>query len=274
MQSSDQTQDKDGQQIVRNATSQRVFDLSVDKLSQNWNLDPLSAIPEVNGLRPIDLDDIGMDFERYLAYIFECEEDVSIVQALMIEERDRRLEGKGQYKEKDKRLKDGDLKAIYERHYRGRFQALQGKGSVVHKDDNPQGQRRETNQYHVHAGQYQTNIPSTWGSGGSQTSEGSSSGSSTPLLHSIHVAHSERLDDVSTSRKRREITDGHISPRLTKRLKPPVTASGQVTEMQRPSPFRVGPLSRGLPKYSPGLHKRPDVVEHEAWEDNAVTQYE
>jgi hypothetical protein len=37
-----------------------------------------------------------------------------------------------------------------------------------------------------------------------------------PLLHSIHVAHSERLDDVSTSRKRREITDGHISPRLTK----------------------------------------------------------
>jgi len=123
----------------------------------------------VNGLRPIDLDDIGMDFEHYLAYIFECEEDVSIVQALMIEERDRRLEGKGQYKEKDKRLKDGDLKAIYERHYRGRFQALQGKGSVVHKDDNPQGQRRETNQYHVHAGQYQTNIPSTWGSGGSQT---------------------------------------------------------------------------------------------------------
>jgi len=146
---------------VRNATSQQVFDLFINKLSQNWNLNPLSAISEVNDLRSIDLDDIGMDFECYLTYIFECKENVSIVQTLMIEERNWRLKGKGQYKEKDKWLKDDDLKAIYECHYRGQFQALQGKGSVIHKDDNPQGQRRKTNQYHVHADQYQMNIPST-----------------------------------------------------------------------------------------------------------------
>ncbi len=244
----------------------------MDEVSRNWNLNPLSAIPEVNGLRPIDLDDVSMKFVRYLAYISECEEDVSNVQALMIEERDRRLKDKGQYEEKDNRLKTGDLKAIYERHYEGPFQTPQGKGCVVHKDEDPQGQWRETSQYHVRAGQAQRTIPSTWDSGGFQTSEGSSSRSSTPLFDTIHVMQPERLDDVSTSRKRRDITDDHISPRFTKRPKPLVTTSGQVTEMQPPSPATYWPMFPGLRKYSQGLHKRRDVVEHEAREDNVVTQ--
>lgn len=245
----------------------------MDEVSRNWDLDPLSAIPEGTGLRPIDLDDVSMSFVRYLAHISECEEDVSIVQALMIEERDRRLERKGQHEEKDNRLKTGDLQAIYERHYEGRFQTTQGKGRAVHRHDNPQGQTRETSQYHVRTGQNHMSIPSIWDRGGFPVSEGSSSGSSTPLFDTIHVMQPGRLDDVSTSRKRRDVRDDHNSPQLTKRPKSLVTTNGHVTEVRRPSSFEYQPMSPGLQKYSQGLHKCRDVVEHKALENNVVTQY-
>lgn len=210
-----------------------------------------------------------MDFVRYIAYISECEPDVSVAKTLMIDERDRRLIGKDQYKEKDKRLKDGDVKAIYECHYKGRFQTLREKDWVHREDDNSQEHRRKTSQYQSHAGK--KTISSTWDSGESRTSEGSSSGSSTPLLHSIHVMQPGIFDDSGTSRKRREITGGHVSPRPRKCMKP-LTASAQVKELQQASSSRVETYLSGLQNVSSGHLSPPRVVEDEAWEDDVIGQ--
>lgn len=189
----------------------------------------------------------------------------------MIDERDRRVESKDQYKEKDKRLKDGDVKAMYECHYKGRSQALRGKDWVDHEDDDSQEHRRKTSHDQDHAGK--KTISSTWDSGGSRTSDGSSSGSSTPLLlRSIHVTQSGIFHDSGTSRKRREITGGHVSPRHTKRPKP-LTASPQVTELQQPSSFGFETLLSSPQNVSSGHLSRRCVVEDESWEGDIVGQY-
>lgn len=203
-----------------------------------------------------------MDFVRYMAYISQSEYDIDHVQGLMIGERDERLESQNQHKEKDKRLKDGDLKAIYERHYNYRFHELKDSALMV--------DRREANQSQVRAGKGHDSAPSTEDSGGCRTSDGSCSGSSTPLLRSIHVTQPELSDEASFSRKRREIIDGHVSLPPTKRQKALITTSTQAIALQRPSSLRVKEISSGLQKVSPGHQFGPGPGD-EPWEDGVIT---
>jgi len=88
----------------------------VHRIKQNWNLDPLLAVPDVDGLRPADIDAVAIDFVRYLGHISQQEKDVKVAQASMIDERNRRLEGTDIIEGKDKLLKLSDLNNILERY--------------------------------------------------------------------------------------------------------------------------------------------------------------
>ncbi len=83
---------------------------------KNWGVDPLSAIPDVDDLRPACDKAGSCDFVRYLSYLSDRETNIEVARSLMVHARDRRLKDAKTDKGKEKWLKVVDLRNIVYNH--------------------------------------------------------------------------------------------------------------------------------------------------------------
>ncbi|KAI9870732.1 MAG: G1/S-specific cyclin cln3, partial [Pleopsidium flavum] len=213
------TSDKDGRLIPRNAQSQQAFDMSLARIKRNWNLDALSAIPDIDGLRPAHIDTVTVDFVRYLGYISHYEKDVKVVQASMIDEQNRRVESKKIIEEKDKLLKLSDLKNIHERYKRDLVKTPKDPDGESLQDDDTEGRRTETGHTELPGGETDDSTLSILNSEDFRSLEGSSGRSSTTIHSTVYVEQPDQSEFYSLREKRPRSPDANDPQAVTKRVK-------------------------------------------------------
>lgn len=111
-------QDKNGNLIPRSQKTQETFDRHISVLKDNWGVGPLQAIPDTQGLRPLDLDELGVDSIRVLASMSKVMK-LETVRNDMVAQRDSRIRAKPPTCASDHALRTVDLKKLYDE-YRSR----------------------------------------------------------------------------------------------------------------------------------------------------------
>lgn len=104
--------------IPRSQETQETFDRHVTLIKDNWGVGPLEAVPDIQGLRPLDLDELGVDFIRVLASISKFVK-LETVRYNMVAQRDSRIRIKAPICASDHMLRTVDLKKLYDE-YRSR----------------------------------------------------------------------------------------------------------------------------------------------------------
>lgn len=98
--------------ISRTQQTQEAFNRHLSQIKDNWGVEPLLAIPDVGGLRPKNLDEIGVDLIHLLMRISKVEPRLAIVRKDMVAERDSRIRIKPSTYVSDQMLKAVDLKNL------------------------------------------------------------------------------------------------------------------------------------------------------------------
>lgn len=105
--------------IPRRQETQETFDRHVTLIKDNWGVGPLEAIPDIQGLRPLDVDELGVDFIRVLASMSKLVK-LETVRYNMVAQRDSRIRIKAPTCASDHMLRTVDLKRLYDE-YRSRY---------------------------------------------------------------------------------------------------------------------------------------------------------
>lgn len=99
--------------IPRRQDTQETFDRHVTLIKDNWGVGPLEAIPDIQGLRPLDVDELGVDFIRVLASMSKLVK-LETVRYNMVAQRDSRIRIKAPTCASDHLLRTVDLKKLYD----------------------------------------------------------------------------------------------------------------------------------------------------------------
>ena len=199
--------------------AQRTLRSSLKRIQENWGLDALSAIPDVDGLRPISVDAVSTGMFRSLAYISSHVKDVRVFQAAILDQRKRRLETKKFLGEKDKLITVMDVRRVCERYRAGLINSLSGKAIVPSTDNDKKSKdlrRKATESQVVDDGSVRTKVSISDGT--FHSSEESLSDSGTTIHSCIHVTQPQEFD-TDTVLNRRKTDNDEESSRPTKRRK-------------------------------------------------------